>query len=104
MRKVLLLALALGLVLSLAGCGGGTELNDETFADFWIEYWHAETDAAERAVEEKYGFSERELEKFYEELIENESRFEKVVERISAKDEEAAAGFALGMMFLHGLF
>lgn len=90
MRAPLLIALLLSLLI-LVGCDSTKELNDESFAEFYAEYWEAEREEIESAME-KYGWTDDELNTYMEALSKDEARTAKVLELIKPLDENAVAG------------
>ncbi len=88
MRKFLLLALVAAIGLFFTGCG--KELNDDNFVDYWVDLFNVENvDDAEKIADD-YGWSGEDLDKYFEELMEDEERADKVIEAIEEKDEDAA--------------
>jgi|GEM_PF-4786699 len=91
MRNVLLIAVLTAFVLGFSGCG--KELNDESFADFWVEYSAAADDTAQEKVMDSYGWSEEDLDAYVEDLSTDEERVQNLYEALKAKDENAALAF-----------
>jgi hypothetical protein len=91
MRNVLLIAVLTAFLVGFSGCG--KELNDENFADFWIEYSAAADDTAQEKVMDSYGWTEEDLDAYVKELTTDEGRVQKLYEALKAKDENAALAF-----------
>jgi hypothetical protein len=91
MRNVLLIAVLTAFLVGFTGCG--KELNDENFADFWIEYSAAADDTAQEKVMDSYGWTEEDLDAYVKELTADEGRVQKLYEALKAKDEKAALDF-----------
>lgn len=88
MRKFLLLALVAAIGLFFTGCG--KELNDDNFVDYWVDIFNVESvDDAEKIADD-YGWSGEDLDAYFDELMEDEERADKVIEAIEEKDEDAA--------------
>jgi len=91
MRKILLLTVVLAVGLFFTGCG--KELNDENFAAFWLEAFKVETEADAQKLADDYGWTDEDMDKYFEELKADEPRADKLIESITEKNEDA--GFAL---------
>jgi hypothetical protein len=91
MRNVLLIAVLTAFMLGFSGCG--KELNDESFAEFWVEYSAAEDDAAQEKVMDSYGWSEQDLDAYVADLSADKERVQNLYEALKAKDENAALAF-----------
>lgn len=91
MRKILLLTVVLAIGLFFTGCG--KELNDENFAAFWLEAFKVETEADAQKLADDYGWTDEDMDKYFEELKADEPRADKLIESITEKNEDA--GFAL---------
>jgi len=70
-------------------------LNDENFAAFWLEAFKVETEADAQKLADDYGWTDEELEKYFDELKGNERRADKLIDAVAEKNEDAA--FALEM-------
>lgn len=66
------------------------ELNDASFAAFWVDYWETGTLAEELEVYKVYGWSEDMLDSHYNELLDDEVRARSVIEMIRERNPEAA--------------
>ncbi|MCK4595073.1 hypothetical protein KAU45_11265 [bacterium] len=93
MRKFLLLALVAAIGLFFTGCG--KELNDDNFVDYWVDIFNVESVEDAEKIADDYGWSGEDLDKYFDELMEDEERADAVIEAIEEKDEDAA--FALEM-------
>jgi hypothetical protein len=91
MRKILLLTVVLAVGLFFTGCG--KELNDENFAAFWLEAFKVETEADAQKLADDYGWTDEDMDKYFEELKADEPRADKLIASINEKTEDA--GFAL---------
>jgi hypothetical protein len=91
MRNLLLIAVLAAFLIGFTGCG--KELNDENFADFWVEYSAAADDTAQEKVMDSYGWTEEDLDAYVKELTADEGRVQKLYEVLKAKDENAALAF-----------
>ncbi|HUT99190.1 MAG TPA: hypothetical protein VM054_08955 [bacterium] len=91
MRNVLLIAALTAFLVGFTGCG--KELNDENFADFWVEYSAAADDTAQEKVMDSYGWKEDDLDAYVKELTADEERVQKLYDALKAKDENAALAF-----------
>jgi hypothetical protein len=91
MRKFLLLTFVLAVGLFFTGCG--KELNDENFAEYWLEAFKVENEADAQKLADDYGWTAEDLNKYFEELKGDEERADKLIDSISEKNEDA--GFAL---------
>jgi len=93
MRKLLLLTFVIAVGLFFTGCG--KELNDENFAAFWLEAVEVESEADAQKLADDYGWTDEQMEKYFEELKADEERADKLIDSVAEKNEEAA--FALEM-------
>ncbi len=93
MRKFLLLALVAAIGLFFTGCG--KELNDDNFVDYWVDIFNVESVEDAEKIADDYGWSGEDLDKYFDELMEDEERADAVIEAIEEKDEDAS--FALEM-------
>ena len=91
MRKFLLLTLVLAVGLFFTGCG--KELNDENFAEFWLEAFKVENEADAQKLADDYGWTDEDMDKYFDELMADEPRADKLIDSIAEKNEDAA--FAL---------
>jgi hypothetical protein len=91
MRKFLLLTIVLAVGLFFTGCG--KELNDENFAEFWLEAFKVETEEDAQKLADDYGWTDEDMDKYFEELMADEARADKLIDSIAEKNEDAA--FAL---------
>jgi hypothetical protein len=91
MRNVLLIAVLAAFLVGFTGCG--KELNDESFADFWVEYSAAADDTAQEKVMDSYGWTEEDLDAYIKDLTADETRVQNLYEALKAKDENAALAF-----------
>jgi ABC-type glycerol-3-phosphate transport system substrate-binding protein len=87
MRKILLATLIVALGAALTGCGGGIdELNDETYADIWLETyekWDGEQEGAWDEALKEYGTSAEEYDAYTIELLEgDDARYTEVTKAI----------------------
>ncbi|HUT99192.1 MAG TPA: hypothetical protein VM054_08965 [bacterium] len=91
MRKFLLLTFVVAVGLFFTGCG--KELNDENFAAFWLDAFKVENEADAQKLADDYGWTDEDMDKYFEELKADEARADKLIASISEKNEDA--GFAL---------
>jgi len=91
MRKFLLLTLVLAVGLFFTGCG--KELNDENFAEFWLEAFKVENEEDAQKLADDYGWTDEDMDKYFDELMADEPRADKLIDSIAEKNEDAA--FAL---------
>jgi hypothetical protein len=116
MKKHLILLLTATLFLVLGGCD--KELNDENFADFWLEadsLWgddavtivglrlkvlntvgETANAMAREKILESYGWSDYELNAYLKSLIKDQERVGELYNLLETKDKQAAASF-IGM-------
>ncbi|MCX7021915.1 MAG: hypothetical protein NTW26_06545 [bacterium] len=91
MRKFLLLTVVIAVGLFFTGCG--KELNDENFATFWLDAFKVENEADAQKLADDYGWTDEDMNKYFEELKADETRAGKLIDSIAEKNEDAA--FAL---------
>jgi hypothetical protein len=89
MKRILPSVLAVLFLLGFSGCG--KELNDENFADFWVEYSAAKGDAAQEKVMDSYGWTKEQMDIYFEELKGNEERADRLIDTIAEENEQSAS-------------
>ncbi len=95
MRKFLALTLIVAFGLIITGCG--KELNDENFVEFWIKSYNIENEEEAQKVADEYGWSQEDMDNYYDELADDPDRAEKVVDMVAEKDEDAAFVLAMSL-------
>jgi hypothetical protein len=96
MRNVLLIAVLTALLVGFTGCG--KELNDGNFVNFWLELVKVDSQEEADKILDDYGWTDEEFETYFNELMADEERVDKLIVSIAEKNEDAA--FALLTVFV----
>jgi len=101
MKRILSCILAVLLLLGLSGCT--KELNDENFADFWVDVGKQMRSGEIKNMgdiiklaDDDYGWAEEDMNNYCYELMDDEERADNVIKAVVEKDEDIA--FVLGQV------
>jgi hypothetical protein len=69
------------------------KLNDVNFVEFWLKSFEVETEREAKMLAEDYGWTDEDLNNYFEELEANKTRADTLIKSVTDKNEDA--GFAL---------